>query len=72
MESEEDYVLKSENEAENERQMLNFVITAKELYAADGIRDLTDLEVAKWLVTKKGHRGKALEALSETLVTKLI
>ncbi|KAJ3120484.1 hypothetical protein HK098_004572 [Nowakowskiella sp. JEL0407] len=33
----------------------------------DGISTLSDTEIEKWLISNKGHRGKALSALSESL-----
>lgn len=45
-----------------------FVVTARELYKEDGVDALTDIEVSKWLLGNGGHKGKALAALSETLV----
>jgi hypothetical protein len=44
-----------------------FVTTARALYQADNVDAYTEKEIAKWLLGKNGHRGKALEALAETL-----
>ncbi|KAI8906438.1 hypothetical protein EDD86DRAFT_173752, partial [Gorgonomyces haynaldii] len=65
-ELDEDYVL-NDNEQENEKQIEIFVSTAKTLFAQDNVSVYSDAEIAKWLIGKKGHRGKALEALAETL-----
>jgi hypothetical protein len=46
-----------------------FVTTARALYHADNVDVYEDEEIAKWLIAKGGHRGKALEALAETLVS---
>ncbi|KAI8901940.1 CRAL-TRIO domain-containing protein [Globomyces pollinis-pini] len=62
-----DDVLTGVDEAERAIQINNFVVTARELYRQDGIDAFQDHEIAKWLLGKGGHRGKGLEALSETL-----
>ena len=63
-----EYVLSGANEREQEIQIKVFVTTARELYQQDGIASLSDADISKYLHSKKGHRGKALEALGETLV----
>jgi hypothetical protein len=70
MESELDpeFVLSSKNEDENEAQIKKFIATSRELFAIDNIAALTDLEIRKFLIARKGHRGKALDSLSATLV----
>ncbi|KAJ3276538.1 hypothetical protein HDV01_004071 [Terramyces sp. JEL0728] len=67
MEIDPDDVLTGADEAERQKQIQMFVMTAKELYREDGISFLTDTEIAKWLLGYAGHRGKGLAALSETL-----
>ncbi|KAJ3321821.1 hypothetical protein HDV06_003823 [Boothiomyces sp. JEL0866] len=68
LEIDPDDVLTGADETERQRQILMFIMTAKELYREDGIGSLTDSEIGKWLLGSGGHRGKGLAALSETLV----
>ncbi|KAJ3091819.1 hypothetical protein HK102_013343 [Quaeritorhiza haematococci] len=44
-----------------------FIRIARELFQDDGVQDFSDFEICKWFVAQKGHRGKALSALSESL-----
>ncbi|KAI8929277.1 CRAL-TRIO domain-containing protein [Entophlyctis helioformis] len=62
-----EYVLSGDDEQEKERQIQSFVLTSKMLLTEDGISELSDAEIAKWLFAKGGHRGKAMAALSESL-----
>lgn len=62
-----DFIL-GKNNAENERQITLFIATCRELFALDNISQLTDVDIRKFLIARGGHRGKALESISNTLV----
>lgn len=68
LETDPEMVLGSKNEEENKKQLNLFVTTSRELFSVDGIEKLTDNQITKFLIQKKGHKGKALDALSKTLV----
>jgi hypothetical protein len=70
--SDPDCVLSSKNEEENNRQIDLFVSTCKELFAMDGITNLSNSDIKKFLIAKKGHKGKAMDALAASLVYYLL
>lgn len=50
---------------ENAKEYLH---TVRELFKQDGCMDYSDKELLNWLTTNQNHRGKALAALSESLI----
>ncbi|KAJ3103833.1 Ribosomal RNA-processing protein 7 A [Phlyctochytrium planicorne] len=44
-----------------------FLSTVRELYKEDNVDVFNDQELAKFLIAQKGHMGKAMSALAETL-----
>ncbi|KAI8849754.1 hypothetical protein BC829DRAFT_391095 [Chytridium lagenaria] len=44
-----------------------FLSTVRELYREDNVDAFNDLELVKYLLVQKGHIGKAMSALAETL-----
>ncbi|KAJ3109002.1 hypothetical protein HDU96_007360 [Phlyctochytrium bullatum] len=59
--------LAMEEEAAKTAKQLSFLTTVRELYKEDNVDAFSDLELLKYLSLNKGHVGKAMSSLAETL-----